>query len=93
MFSKNEMASFEPMEIISFCIIIAAIIVVSPHWLMLWQKHKKEKALKNLSQLPQINKPNIPPPPSRLNQEYQPVMPSPCTTPLPGQMFPTKFAN
>ena len=50
------MANFDPIEIVTFCIIIASIIIVSPHWLILWQKHKKEKLLKENFNVPHINK-------------------------------------
>lgn len=84
------MASFDPIEIVSFCIIIASIIIVSPHWLILWQKHKKEKLLKENFNVPHINKPLMPA--SRLQTELPPV-PSCPTTPALNPIYGTKFAN
>ena len=99
-FQRNEMVTFEPLELISICLIIAAIIVVSPHWLILYQKHRKEILLRKTCQLPHyplpppITKPNIPPvPSSRLNQELEPVVPSTCSTPGISSLYPTTYAH
>ena len=77
-----EMVSFEPLEIISICIVIAAIIIVSPQWLILLEKHKKEKRIResplcNPARIPDI----VPPPPSTLETPFASVAPSGCITP------------
>ena len=84
------MVSFEPLEIISICIVIAAIIIVSPQWLMLWEKHKKEKRIResplcNIPKVPQINTTNYP-----LNNQLNSNIPSMCPTPNLGK-FPTSY--
>ena len=74
------MVSFEPLEIISFCIVIAAIIIVSPHWLILWEKHKKEKRIRESPLCNQNRIGTVPPPPS-MDPGLPPVIPSVANTP------------
>ena len=83
------MVSFEPLEIIAFCIVIAAMIITSPHWLILWEKHKKEKRIKE-SPLCQPRVPYVHQP--QLSNELPPIVPSVAPTPnLP--KFPTSYNN